>query len=70
MSDITKLATVPQIEKLHGSSNYHTWKSLAMPFLHIMGVADIVIDDVLHLELKASSSMSAGDGTIVNDTTT
>ena len=66
-TNIVKLATVPQIEKVHGVSNYHMWKSLTMTFLHIMGVASIVFGDVKHPTQKASSSTSDTDRTIVND---
>ena len=47
MSDITKLTTIPQIEKLRSSLNYHMWKSLTTTFLHIMGVASVVFSDML-----------------------
>src|SRR5208282_4793605 len=59
-----KLTTVLQIEKLCGISNYHTWRSLAMTFLHIMGVADIIFGDIPR---PAKASSSGIDRTTVND---
>jgi len=42
MAEISKSLNIPQIEKLHGAANYHTWRSIATTFLDIMGVWDVV----------------------------
>jgi hypothetical protein len=38
MADTTKTVTIPQIGKLHGPSNYHPWRSMAVMFLDIISV--------------------------------
>jgi hypothetical protein len=42
MTDIEKSLTIPQIEELRGTGNYHTWHSIAITFLDIIGVWDVV----------------------------
>ena len=42
MSEVSKSLNIPQIEKLRGAANYHTWRSMATTFLDIMGVWDVV----------------------------
>jgi hypothetical protein len=42
MTDIAKSLTIPQIVKLHGTGNYHTWRSIAVTFQDIMGMWDVV----------------------------
>src|SRR5208337_1553595 len=66
-TDTIKLATVLQIEKLCSISNYHMWRSLAMTFLHIMEVANIVFGDIPR---QAKASLSRMDRTTINDLTT
>ena len=43
MAEVSKSLNIPQIEKLRGAANYHTWRSMATTFLNIMGVWDVVI---------------------------
>ena len=38
----TKSIGIPQIDKLRGTANFHTWKSMSITFLDIMRVWDIV----------------------------
>ena len=38
----TKSIGIPQIDKLRGTTNFHTWRSMSITFLDIMGVWDIV----------------------------
>ena len=42
MSEVSKSLNIPQIEKLRGATNYHTWRSIPTIFLDIMGVWDVV----------------------------
>ena len=42
MAEVSKSLNIPQIEKLRGAANYHTWRSIATTFLDIMGVWDVV----------------------------
>ena len=42
MAEASKSLNIPQIEKLRGTTNYHTWHSIATTFLDIMGVWDVV----------------------------
>jgi len=42
MAEVSKSLNIPQIEKLRGAANYHTWRSMATTFLDIMGVWDVV----------------------------
>jgi hypothetical protein len=42
MTDIAKSLTILQIEKLCGTGNSHTWRSMAITFLDTMGVWDVV----------------------------
>jgi len=42
MAEVSKSLNIPQIEKLRGATNYHTWRSIATTFLDIMGVWDVV----------------------------
>jgi len=43
MAEVSKSLNIPQIEKLHGATNYHTWRSISTTFLDIMGVWDVVM---------------------------
>lgn len=38
----TKSIGIPQIDKLRGTANFHTWRSMSITFLDIMGVWDVV----------------------------
>jgi len=42
MSEVSKSLKMPQIEKLRGVTNYHTWRSISTTFLDIMRVWDVV----------------------------
>ena len=42
MSEVSKSLNIPQIEKLGGATNYHTWRSIPTTFLDIMAVWDVV----------------------------
>jgi len=42
MAEVSKSLNIPQIEKLRGAANYHSWHSIATTFLDIMGVWEVV----------------------------
>ena len=42
VSTTMKAIGIPQIDKLKGTTNYHSWRSISITFLDIMGVWDIV----------------------------
>ena len=42
MAEVSKSLNIPQIDKLHGAANYHSWRSIATTFLDIMGVWEVV----------------------------
>ena len=42
MAEVSKSLNIPQIDKLCGAKNYHTWRSIAMTLLDIMRVGDDV----------------------------
>ena len=42
MAEVSKSLNIPQIEKLRGMTNYHTWRSIATTVLDIIRVWDVV----------------------------
>jgi len=42
MAEVSKSLNIPQMEKLRGAANYHSWRSIVTTFLDIMGVWEVV----------------------------